>query len=65
MATAQAKRSTDRYTYPVGGGGIPGRIARMLIMVVTFGFVYPNAFVEGMSAADLDSNYTAKSDVAK
>ena len=32
----------------VGPGGIPGRIFRMVVMVCTAGFVYPNAFVEGM-----------------
>jgi len=33
---------------PVGPGGIPGRIFRMIMMVCTAGFAYPRAFVEGL-----------------
>jgi len=31
-----------------GPGGIWGRIGRIIVMVCTGGFVYPNVFVEGM-----------------
>ena len=33
---------------PVGSGGTLGHIGRMIVMVFTGGFVYPNTFVEGM-----------------
>jgi hypothetical protein len=33
---------------PMGAGGTLARIGRMIIMVFTGGFVYPNVFVEGM-----------------
>ncbi len=33
---------------PVGPGGTLGRIGRMIVMVCTGGFAYPNVFVEGM-----------------
>lgn len=33
---------------PVGGGGTLGRIGRMILMVFSGGFAYPNVFVEGM-----------------
>lgn len=33
---------------PHGPGGTLGHIGRMIAMVCTGGFVFPNAFVEGM-----------------
>jgi hypothetical protein len=33
---------------PRGPGGVGGRLARMIAMICTGGFVYPNVFVEGM-----------------
>jgi hypothetical protein len=33
---------------PIGPGGTLGHIGRMIVMVITGGFVYPNTFVEGM-----------------
>ena len=33
---------------PIGPGGIAGRIFRMIVMVCTGGFLYPNVFVEGL-----------------
>ena len=33
---------------PVGLGGIPGRIVRMIVMVCSGGFLFPNAFIEGL-----------------
>jgi hypothetical protein len=33
---------------PIGPGGIAGRIFRMIVMVCTGGFLFPNVFVEGM-----------------
>jgi hypothetical protein len=33
---------------PKGAGGIIGHIGRMIAMVCTGGFLYPNVFVEGM-----------------
>ncbi len=33
---------------PVGKGGAAGHAFRMILMLLTCGFVYPNTFVEGM-----------------
>ena len=33
---------------PIGSGGTLGHIGRMIVMVFTGGFAYPNTFVEGM-----------------
>jgi len=33
---------------PIGRGGTLGHIGRMIAMVCTGGFAYPNTFVEGM-----------------
>ena len=38
----------NRNIVPVGPGGTWGRIGRMIVMVCTGGFVYPNVFIEGM-----------------
>ena len=42
------EESPNPNVVPVGPGGIPGRIFRMVAMVCTGGFCFPNAFVEGM-----------------
>ena len=33
---------------PVGPGGIVGHIFRMVVMVCTGGFLFPNVFIEGL-----------------
>ncbi len=33
---------------PIGPGGVPGRIFRMIVMVCSGGFLFPNVFVEGL-----------------
>ncbi len=33
---------------PVGPGGALGHLGRMIAMICTAGFVYPNTFVEGL-----------------
>jgi hypothetical protein len=38
----------DMYVVPAGTGGMLGRIGRMIAMVCTGGFLFPNVFVEGM-----------------
>jgi hypothetical protein len=42
------EQTTNRNMVPVGPGGTLGRIGRMIVMVCTGGFAYPNVFVEGM-----------------
>ena len=42
------EQSINRNIVPVGPGGFLGHIGRMIAMVFTAGFAYPNAFVEGM-----------------
>jgi hypothetical protein len=38
---------------PRGPGGVLGRIFRMIVMVCTGGFAYPNVWVEGMDCTAL------------
>ena len=40
--------SLNRNLVTPGPGGVWGRIGRIIVMVCTGGFVYPNVFVEGM-----------------
>ena len=56
MATAQASALSSN-THPIGAGGVLGHLGRMIIMVCTFGFVYPNAFIEGMNATEYDRQF--------
>ena len=42
------EKSLNRNVVPQGPGGVWGRLGRMIVMVCTGGFVYPNVFVEGM-----------------
>ena len=43
-----ASAQTSKNVVSVGPGGLLGHIFRMVVMVFTGGFVYPNTFVEGM-----------------
>ena len=38
---------------PIGRGGTAGHIARMIAMVLTAGFAYPRAFVEGLDCTEI------------
>ena len=38
---------------PPGPGGMMGHIGRMIAMVCTGGFAFPNAFVEGMDCTGI------------
>jgi len=38
---------------PIGPGGVLGRIFRMIVMVCTGGFAYPNVWVEGLDCTAL------------
>ena len=42
---------------PVGSGGTLGQIGRMVVMVCTGGFAYPNVFVEGMDCTAIQKEY--------
>ncbi len=57
---ANGTRAASQFTIPVGHGGMLGHIGRMIVMLLTFGFVFPNAFVEGMNLTDIDNSYSAK-----
>lgn len=43
-----------RNTQPVGPGGILGRLGRMIAMVLTCGFAFPNVWVEGLNPSKTD-----------
>ncbi len=47
----------DRYVQPRGAGGILGRIGRIIVMVCTAGFVFPNAWIEGMNPTEIDRKF--------
>ncbi len=57
MATAQATTVANQNVQPIGTGGVLGHIGRMIVMVCTFGFVFPNAFIEGMNATEYDRKF--------
>jgi hypothetical protein len=38
---------------PAGPGGLVGRIARMIAMVCTGGFAFPNVFIEGVDCTGI------------
>jgi hypothetical protein len=42
------EQPSNRNMVPVGPGGTLGLIGRMIVMLCTGGFAYPNVFVEGM-----------------
>lgn len=42
------EQSKNPNLVPIGRGGTWGHIGRMVAMVLTAGFAYPRAFVEGM-----------------
>lgn len=45
---------------PRGGGGLLGHIGRMIIMVCTGGFAFPNAFIEGLDATAIQRQSESK-----
>ena len=50
-----AQISPNPNIVPVGPGGVPGRIFRMIVMLCSGGFLYPNTFVEGMDCTAIDN----------
>jgi len=52
--TPAAEAAALRNTQPVGPGGLLGHLGRMIVMVFTCGFVFPNVWVEGMNASEID-----------
>ena len=48
---------TNKNVVPIGFGGLPGHLLRMLVMICTGGFVYPNTFVEGMDLTALQKTH--------
>ncbi len=42
------EQSLNPNIVPAGPGGFLGHVGRMIAMVCTGGFAFPNAFVEGM-----------------
>ena len=49
------EKVTSATMVPHGPGGVFGQVTRMIVCVCTGGFVYPNAFVEGMDATATDA----------
>ena len=58
---AQSSRDTtaqsNKNIVPIGPGGVPGHLLRMLVMIFTGGFIYPNTFVEGMDLTAIQKVY--------
>jgi len=47
------ENNRERYTVPVGNGGILGRFGRIAIFLVSGGFLYPNVFIEGLDCTKI------------
>ncbi len=62
---ATGKPVTDRYAVPVGAGGTIAHIGRMIVTLCTFGFVFPNSFIEGMNATEIDGRFKPKESPTK
>ena len=45
---------------PKGPGGAAGHAFRMIVMLCTGGFMYPNCFVEGMDCTALQKQFEQK-----
>jgi hypothetical protein len=50
------EQTQNPYVVPKGPGGMLGHIGRMLLMVCTGGFAFPNAFVEGMDCTAIQKD---------
>ena len=48
QSSNETTAQVNKNVVPVGPGGVPGHLFRMLVMIFTGGFMYPNTFVEGM-----------------
>ena len=57
-ATAQFNKTI----VPIGPGGTPGHLLRMIVMIITGGFVYPNTFVEGMDLSAIQKLHQEPTD---
>ena len=57
QVSKEATAQTNKNVVPIGGGGTPGHLLRMLVMICTGGFVYPNTFVEGMDLTTLQKTH--------
>jgi hypothetical protein len=56
-ATTGTTAQISKTVVPVGGGGLPGHLLRMAVMVFTGGFVFPNTFVEGMDLTAIQKEH--------
>ena len=64
MAQTSKAASEERNpnVVPMGPGGLPGHLFRMIVMICTGGFVYPNTFVEGMDLTALQKTHQGPTD---
>lgn len=53
---------TNKNVVPMGGGGLPGHLLRMIVMICTGGFAFPNTFVEGMDLTAIQSAHLQPSE---
>ena len=53
----EATAQTNKNVVPIGAGGLPGHLLRMIVMICSGGFVYPNTFVEGMDLTALQKTH--------
>jgi hypothetical protein len=63
-AAAYANKSVapNKNVVPIGGGGVPGHLLRMIVMICTGGFAYPNTFVEGMDLTAIQKSHLDPAD---
>jgi hypothetical protein len=49
------EKGRERYVVPVGNGGILGRFGRIVVFLLTGGFLYPNVFIEGLDCTKIQN----------
>ena len=53
----ESKQPKRSLTIPIGKGGVPGRLFRFTLMLLSGGFIYPNVAVEGMNLTEIQAGY--------
>jgi hypothetical protein len=50
------EKGREQYIVPVGPGGLPGRLGRIVVFIFTGGFLYPNVFIEGLDCTKIQDS---------
>ena len=55
-----AENADDKLMVPIGPGGVPGRIFRFIMFLLTVGMLFPNVCVEGMNLTKMQREQEGK-----